>query len=164
MKKRILIAALIAAAVTVGLNLALSGSTSVPTLAEGFGIWESEVIIDDASPGATGMVPLTIICGEDRARTFIVTLEQPGAAQVKVDYVPLLVQASGWITLPDEPIRIEAGEYHSLSIPFRVPYSSTVPAGTQMEARVRVTEIGHGGLVHLAIEAKWFIIVTAAEP
>jgi hypothetical protein len=33
-----------------------------------------------------------------------------------------------------------------------------------MEARLRVTEIGHGGLVSLAIEAKWFIIVTAAGP
>jgi len=164
MKKRMVIAALIAAAVASGVYFGVGSNATVPVLASGFGIWESEIIIDEAVPGATGTVPVTIICGQDRARTFVVTLEQPSANKTANGYTPLLEESKKWVTLPTGPIHIEAGEHHSLSVPFRVPYSSTVPVGTKMEARLRVTEIGHGGLVSLAIEAKWFIIVTAAGP
>ena len=120
MKKRIVVAALVAVSVACGVYFGLDSGISVPVLAEGFGIWESEVLIDDASPGATGTVPVTIINGKDRDRTFVVTLEQPNPNKVKVNYVPLLVECSSWVTLPDESIHIAAGDYHTLSIPFRV--------------------------------------------
>ena len=164
MKKKIPLFVLIAAVLTVGIYYSVWNSmVHVPTLEQGFGIWESEVIIDDASPGATGQVPLTIICGEDYARDFAVSIQQANPNKLKDGYQLFPLECYGWVTLPEEPIHIEAGGHHRLDIPFRVPYSTTVPEGTKMEARLRVTELGQGGLVQLAIEAKWFIIITAMD-
>lgn len=165
MKKRIAIVVAVAMMATAGVYFGVVHSSSepeVPTLAEGFGIWESEIIIDDAEPGATGLVPLTIICGQDQDRTFMVTVEVPSEGKTKNGYQPFPENLHNWLTLPDDLIYIEAGGHHSLEIPFRMPYTATVPPGTQMEARLRVTEVGHGGLVHIGIEARWYIIVTAS--
>lgn len=164
MKKKLAIVALAAVAATAGIYFGIFYHPSdVPVLAQGFGIWESEVVIDDASPGATGEIPFTIICGQDGPRTFTVTVAPANPAKLKDGYQILPEECYGWITVPEEPIYIEAGEYHHLDLPFRVPYSTTLPEGTKLEARVRVTEIGTGGLVALGIEAKWFIIITAMD-
>lgn len=156
---------LLAVAIAAGAYFAVItlADSGVPTLEQGFGIWESEVIIDDASPGATGSIPFTIINGEDCARNFTVSVQQASPNKLKGGYQLFPMECYGWVTLPEEPIQIEAGGYHHLDIPFRVPYSTTLPEGTKMEARLRVTELGQGGLVQLAIEAKWFIITTATD-
>lgn len=162
MKKKIIIIALVVAVVTAGVYFGVSSQRErVPVLEEGFGIWESELVIDDACPGATGLIPLTILCGKDYARTFTVSIEQPNPNKLKNGYEAFPVECYDWITLPDESIHIKAGSHHHLDIPFRVPYSASYEPGTHMEARARVTEVGQGGLVQLAIEAKWYIIITA---
>lgn len=162
MRKKLIIIAVVAAVVTAGVYFGVfHGRQQVPVLEQGFGIWESEIVIGDAAPGATGMVPLTILCGKDYARNFTITLAQPSPNKVKDGYEAFPADCYDWITLPQEPIHVEAGSHQHLDIPFRVPYYNGYDEGTQFEARVRVAEVGQGGLVQLAVESKWYIIITA---
>jgi len=148
---------------------------SVPTLAEGFGILESEIEFRHIYPGWNGTAPLTIINGGDQDRMFSVSVEQPNLAKIKSGYEALPEQFYCWITIPEPEVSIKAGKYHRLMITLAVPadappYRSehtTLTAsddGTglyainQFEVRIRVSDAAPEGLVTLALEAKWYII------
>ena len=147
----------------------------VPRLAEGFGILESEVEFRHVYPGWNGTAPLTIINGADKDRTFQVSVEQANPNKVKNGYEPLPEDFCGWITVPNQAFNITAGDYHQLTITIAVPedapeYRSEYTTVTlsddgaglyttnQFEVRIRVTDMMPGGLVSLALEARWYII------
>ena len=161
--KKIILGIAIAVVIFVGLYFGVLNRsdvpTDVPTLEEGFGIWESEIMFADAEPGCVDTAPLTIICGKDSARNFTVSIEQPRSDKLKDGYAAFPEDYYSWITLPEaQPIVIEAGGYRTLDIQFAVPTSANY-SGQQMEARIRVSEINLTGLIQLALESRWYIVI-----
>ena len=152
-----------------------AGRDAVPSLAEGFGILESEIELRHVHAGWQGSAPLTIINGADKERTFSVSVEQANPNKMKDGYEPLPEDFHAWLTVPDQYITIPAGGHHECTITIAVPsdapeYRSEYTTMTladdgvglyttnQFEVRIRVTDMMPEGLVSLAIEAKWYII------
>ena len=148
---------------------------AVPTLAEGFGILESEVEFRHVYAGWEGTAPLTIINGADKDRTFWVSVQPASPNKVKNGYEPLPEDFHKWLTVPGQNITVPAGSYHQCTITITVPedapeyrseYTTLVLGddGTnlytanQFEIRIRVTDMMPEGLVSMAIEARWYII------
>ena len=133
----------------------------VPQLEEGFGIWESEMEFV-ANPGGYNIATLTIINGNDQDRCFYVTLEQPRLDKLPDGYEPFPQENYDWFTMPESAINITAGHYYQLQIPIAVPYYTDY-MNTNAELRVRVSAFDPTGLIQLAVESRWYIIVTATE-
>jgi hypothetical protein len=169
MKKKIAIIAIVAAMVTAGVYFGIGhlGGSGVPVLAEGFGIWESEVQINNLYPGYTGTVPLTIINGNDKDRIFSVSMELANPDKLANGYECMpeeyfkwftIVGWNGTQTIPQPEVMLKAGEYHHVTVVVSVPNNAEC-WGEHMEVRVRVSDITSSGLVSLAIDSRWYIII-----
>jgi len=158
MKKKILIGVMVVALAAAGYFIADHLKVHVPQLEQGFGIWESEMSIV-ANPGGTNVATLTIINGRDQDRSFYITLEQPNPNKVPYGYDVFPQECYGWFTMPETAIDITAGHYHQLQIPISVPYNATY-LNRNAELRVQVTAFDATGLVQLAVQSRWYIVVT----
>ena len=166
MKKKLPLIALIAATLTVGIYFSvLNASDKVPTLEQGFGIWESEQELE-GNPGGYNVATLTIINGNDEDRSFWVSLEQANPTKLPDGYEVFPEEHYDWFTLSGwdgtqvttEPkVVLKAGEYYQVPIAIRVPYSTTY-LDTEAELRVRVTELS-GTFQVTALESRWYIVV-----
>lgn len=170
MKKKTIIGIAVAVAIAAGAYFGIAHIDRMPTLAEGFGILESEIEIRGVYPGWSGELPLTIINGKDQDRVFSVTLEQANPAKLKFGYEALPAvyydwfEITGWNGKTDilEPeVTLAAGKHHTLMIVVAVP-NDMAYLGKNAEVRVRVSDMTSPGLVALAIESRWYII-TAQE-
>jgi len=130
----------------------------VPQLEQGFGIWEAEEYIV-ANPGGTNIATLTIINGKDQDRSFYITLEQPNPNKLQPSYEAFPLANYGWFTVPESAIGIAAGKYYQVQIPISVPYNATY-LNRNAELRVQVTAFDPTGLVQLAVQSRWYIVVT----
>jgi len=165
MKKTLVIIAVMLA-VTAGVYFGVGHfRPGVPTLEQGFGIWESEQAIT-ANPGGSNIATITIINGQDKDRTFWVSIEQANPDKLPDGYECLPARYFSWFTpsgwdgsqVTVEPkVVVKAGQYRHVSILVAVPTSTdylTQPA----ELRVRVTELS-GGFQITALESRWYIVV-----
>ena len=182
MKEKIAIVVVIAAAVTVGLYFGIGyaqpGALTVEDAYRiweakqaknnrvGFGIWESEQEIV-GNPGGANMATISIFNTRDRDRTFWVSIEQANPNKLLDGYECLPTRCFSWFTptgwdganVTAEPqVIVKAGQYHQVSILVAIP-TSTDYLNQPAEVRLRVTEIGTGGLVVNALESKWYIII-----
>lgn len=182
--RRIAIIIAIAVVVAVGGYFGLMQfKDTTPVLAEGFGILQPTIEIRNIYPGYVATVPFTLLCGEDRDRTFAVTLEQPNPEKLKDGYEALPEANYGWVAVDGSyqggawdwdriefdgdidmgnPILVDAGHYRQLTITVTMPEDSEY-FGKETEVRVRVSELSQSGLVQLAIESKWYIITAPEE-
>lgn len=183
--RRIAIIIVVAVVVAVGGYFGLMQfRDTTPVLAEGFGILQPEVEVRNIYPGYIATAPLTLLCGQDRDRTFAVTLEQPNIAKLKNGYEAFPEDYYEWFTIDPgsyqgggwewgriefdgkidfgDPIIVAAGHYRQLSISVTMPEWSDY-YGKETEVRVRVSELSTTGLVQLAIESKWYIITASLE-
>ena len=158
-KKKILISVVLVVAIGIaGYLIADHFSVHVPELEQGFGIWESEMDIV-ANPGGSNTATLTIINGKDQDRCFYVTLEQPRLDKLPDGYEALPQTNYSWFTVPETAINITAGKYYQLQIPISVPYNATY-LNRNAEVRVQVTAFDSTGLIQLAVQSRWYIVVT----
>lgn len=163
MKKKIIIGAILAVAITVGSYFGIMhAKNGVPWLEEGFGILESEVEFRNVYPGWEGSAPLTVINGKDRDRTFSISLEQPNPNKLKNGYEAFPVEYYSWITITEPEISLEAGQHHEQIIIFAMPEDANYE-GKQTEVRIRVSDMTPTGLVTLAVESRWYIITAELE-
>jgi hypothetical protein len=158
MKKKLIIGILIVVLAGAGYLIADHLRVHVPQLKQGFGIWESEMEIV-ANPGGTNIATLTIINGKDQDRVFYITLEQPNPDKLQPNYEPFPAANYGWFTVPESAIDIAAGKYYQLQIPISIPYNTTY-LNRNAELRVQVTASDSTGLVQLALQSRWYIVVT----
>lgn len=175
MKKKIIIVIVAAIAVTTGVYFAVLQNrietvSTIPTLEESFGIWESQQNIV-SNPGARQNATLTILNGPGQDRWVWVSLEQPSLEHLPNGYEPFPEENYDWFTLTGwngthktkEPaIYIEAGCYYQLAIPIEVPYDTDF-LYRHAELRVQVTEINPGAFQLNAVASKWYIYVTNEE-
>ena len=162
MKKKVLISVILVVAIGIaGYLIADHFRAHVPQLEQGFGIWESEMEFV-ANPGGYNVATLTIINGKDQDRCFYVTLEQPRLDKLQVGYEPFPKENYDWFTVPETAINITAGHYYQLQIPITVPYY-TEYMNTNAELRVQVSAFDATGLVQLAVQSRWYIVVVATE-
>jgi len=157
MKKKVIIGVLVVALAAAGYLIADHLKVDVPQLDRGFGIWESEMSIV-ANPGGTNIATLTIINGKDQDRSFYITLEQPNPDKVPYGYDVLPQECLAWFTVPDTAINITKGNYYQLQIPISVPYNATY-LNRNAELRVQVTAFDPSGLVQLAVQSRWYIVI-----
>ena len=175
--KRILLIAAVAVVVTVVAyfavgNLRMGNVEDDPLhLDEGFGIAEAAVEFVNVYPGWVGSAPLTIINGDDEARVFWVSCEQPTAAKIKEGYEALPEPYFSWITITGwngtaetvEPeVVLAAGEYHQLTLVLAMP-EDVEYYGKRAEVRIRVSDLNPVGIVTIAVESKWFILTADEE-
>ena len=157
---------------------------TTPVLAEGFGIMEPVVLIPDVEPGYDYLVPLTILCGKDQDRIFMVTVEEPNPSKLPDGYMAFPKEYYDWIhiesgsyqggtwewdriTLDGElelgsPIIVAAGHYRHLTLVLTMP-DGVDYYGKQAEVRVRVTELSSEGINRVAIESKWRIVTASQQ-
>ena len=171
MKKKIAIIAIVAVILTCGIyfGLGMKGTPNeMPVLAEGFGILESQIEVNSLYPGYTCTLPLTIINGNDRSRVFAISLEQPNPNKLQNGYEAFPEEYYRWITLTGwdgerptiEPeVVLEAGEHHKVVVALAMPNNADGLWNKHMEVRVRVSDTTSPGLVTLAIEARWYIVI-----
>ena len=159
MKKKVIIGLLVVALAAAGYLIAGHFRVHVPQLEQGFGIWESEMEVV-ANPGGNNTAVLTIINGNDQDRSFYITLEQANPAKVPYGYDVFPEECYSWFTVPDSAINITKGHYYQLQIPISIPYNATY-LNRNAELRVQVTAFDATGLIQLAIQSRWYIVVTA---
>ncbi len=136
-------------------------------LLTGFGIAQSSIEFRNVYPGWNGTAPLTIINGQVRDRVFWVSLEQPNPDKLKEGYQSLPEKYYSWITIngwdgaavTSEPeVVLKAGERHELTLVLTIPEDIDY-ADKRAEVRVRVSDLSQTGLVQVAVETRWYIIV-----
>lgn len=184
-KKKIAIIIAVAVVVAVGGYFGLMQfRDTTPVLAEGFGILEGIVPIPDVRPGWDYLVPLTILCGPDGDKVFVVTLEQPNPDKIPQGFVAFPEEYYSWIHMASQsyqggtwtwdritfndgtdlgdPIVVDAGHYRSLTLVLTMP-DSVDYYGQNAEVRVRVTELSATGFNRIAYESKWYISTAPSE-
>ena len=175
--KRLLLVALVAIAVTIGVyfavgHLRINRDTEYDPLylENGFGIAQASVEFVNVYPGWVGSAPLTVINGNDKDRVLWVNCQPPNPEKLKKGYEAFPEEYYSWITITGwdgtknttEPeVVLAAGENHELTIVLAMPEDADY-ANKRAEVRIRVAEKNPIGLVTIAIESKWYII-TAEE-
>ena len=128
----------------------------MPYLEEGFGIKGSDVTFDGVYAGYTATIPVTLVNGQDKDRLFWLSTRIP--SKVTDGYEPIPFAYLDWIVIPQPGANLAVGEV------YQVPVTLTIPKGLELdgeryEARVLVENTDQAGLVQIAVEMKWFIIV-----
>ena len=182
MKKRILVAALIAAAVSCGVYFGVGYAQSgVLTVGQAYRIWESNMaqrelvgfaVLESeqefvGNPGGVNMATITIFNTRDQDRTFWISIEPANPNKLLDGYECLPARYFTWFTptgwngerVTAVPIvLVGAGQYRQVYIRVAVPLGTDY-LNQKAEVRLRVTETGAGGLVVNALESRWYIVV-----
>lgn len=144
---------------TFGSTITYVGNAGGYILPEGYGISVSEVSFSGVYPGWSGALPLTIINGQDRERTFEVTVHSPGPSQCKSGYEPLPTSNLNWITVVTPMVTASAGSTVDVPIQIAMPLGSP-DTYRNMEVRIMVNDYTQTGLVQYAVESRWYIDTT----
>jgi len=135
------------------LILLIVGCAEIPSLSDGFGLYDGLVYINEVGPGQEEVIPLTIVNGKDLDRLFTISVNLP--SKVKDGFEPLSEEYFCWITMPETEVFVPAGESYQIPITLSIPTDIVYP-GKKVEVRILVEDITQGGL-HTALEARWFI-------
>lgn len=171
MKKKIAIIVIVAVAMTCGIYFGVLNHREeqvkiVPTLEEGFGIWQSEQFID-GNPGGRNVTTLTILNGKDKDRSFWVSLEPAREDKLPEGYELFPEENFDWFTfcgwngtheIEEPKVTLKAGEHYHLPIEVRVPWDATF-LNQPAELRVQVTEMSQSFQL-TAVASRWYIVVT----
>jgi hypothetical protein len=152
--KKLLFASLLAVVLSiVPLTLATANGDIVWETEEGYGI-NSEAHIEGVYAGWTGTVPLIIINGKDKARTFLVTVEKP--TNLVSGFEALPEECFSWIVVSNNLVTVSAGETIQVPVTITIPANITYVNKRQQTA-IEVKEVDQG-FVQIAVQCKWFII------
>lgn len=124
------------------------------TLDTSFSIYEKVVL--DVHPGWTGNVPFLLSSGRDADRTFVLSVISP--SNITKGFESLPMQYFSWIAVPQMGVDVAAGEYIEISITVTIP-KDTKYRGKKAEVWILVEDTTQTGLVQIALESRWFIIV-----
>jgi hypothetical protein len=138
-----------------GTNVIYEGDQIIPKLDSGFGILESKITFDGVYPGWSGTVPLTIINGQDRDRLFVVSVISASNPQTGYEVFPQ--QYLYWIVISRPEVTVSKGGNVKIPITLTVPEVSNYKG--KAEVRILVEDTTQTGLVQIALESRWFIII-----
>jgi len=162
MKKKIAIIitiAIVVAAVIVAVQFLMpavpADEAGIPDLQEGFGIYGSEVKFDGMYPGYSGNASITIINGQDKDRTFSVTITD--ANTLTKGYEGLPAQYFYWVNITKPEVTISAEGMEEILIVLTMPEDADY-RGKHAQFGIRVGDLTQTGLVQIALESKWYII------
>lgn len=128
-----------------------------PEVNEGYGLYGATVTITDIWPGWSGSAPLTIVNGKDYARTFHLTIQQPGSSLQK-GYEPLPEKYFSWITIEDLQPKVAIGGVKKVSITLSAPFDFPVELrGKKYDVRILVEDWSQTGFIQNALQEKWLI-------
>lgn len=128
-----------------------------PTVGEGFGLHGATVTLVDVYPGWSGSAPITIVNGNDYARTFHLMLQQPGAT-VQNGYEPFPEGCFSWITLEDMQPKVAIGGVRKVSVTLSAPFNFPAEMrGKKYDVRILVEDWSQTGFIQLALQQKWLI-------
>jgi len=132
-----------------------------PKVEEGYGLYGATVTIDGVYPGWSGGAPVTIVNGNDQARVFRLSLQQPGES-LGVGYEPFPVEYFGWIAIGDVSPWVAAGYTGEIPVTLSIPKNMPDELkGKSYEVRILVEDWSQSGFVQLALQEKW--LITFAE-
>lgn len=152
--KKLLFASLLAVVLSiVPPMLATANGDIVWETEEGYGI-NSEAHIEGVYAGWTGTVPLIIINGKDKARTFLVTVEKP--TNLVSGFEALPEECFSWIVVSNSLVTVSAGETIQVPVTITIPANITYVNKRQQTA-IEVKEADQG-FVQIAVQCKWFIV------
>ena len=158
-KKKIVILVAIAiavvAVVVIVRFLMPATDAGIPELEKGFGIYGSEVKFDGVYPGYSGNASITIINGQDKDRTFSVTVTD--ANRLTNGYEALPDEYFCWVSITKPEVTISAGDNEEIPIVLTMPEDADYK-DKRAQFGIRVGDLTQTGLVQIALESKWYII------
>lgn len=121
----------------------------------GFGV-NSRAVFEGVYPGWSGTIPITIVNGRDRDRLFVISVVSPTNPLEGYEAFPR--QYLYWFTISQPTVTVLKGGS------FQVPITLTMPKdldcrGKKFEVRILVEDTTQTGLVQIAVESRWFIII-----
>jgi hypothetical protein len=140
-----------------GSQILTIGDAGSSAINEGFGLSGATVTLTGVYAGWSGGAPLTILNGNDHARTFHIMLQQPGASLTD-GYQPFPEKYFGWFVIEDLTPTIPIGGERKVSITISVPYKfPSDMSGKKYEIRILVEDWSQTGFLQLAYQQKWLI-------
>ena len=130
------------------------GDEGIPELAEGFGVYGASVELDGVYPGWSGVIPLTIVNGQDRERTFVISLRSPVIPEEGYEVFPQSYY--DWISISESEVTLPSGETYEIQFTFTMPKGKDY-SDRKAEVRIRLDDITQTGLIQTAVESKWYI-------
>jgi len=133
------------------------GDQNIPDLERGFGLYGSVIEFKGVYPGWKGIVPVTIVNGNDRDRFF--TLNLTLSSKVKEGFEQFPEEYFHWISISQPTVNIPMGEVKQIPVTISIP-EDTDYSDKQAEVRIIVADTTQTGLVQIALETKWFITLS----
>jgi len=124
-------------------------------LETGYGVYTG-VYCWDMHPGANITVPLKIICGHDKPRTFEVYVTEPKPGSVEKGYTALPKECYSWITVGTHLVSAEAGETVSVPVTIVIP-DDIIYVNRHDAIAFYVNDITQTGFQQIAYKPVWYI-------
>jgi hypothetical protein len=124
------------------------------TIDTSFAIYEKTVL--SVYPGWTGTVPFLLSCGRDNDRFFVLSVMSP--SNITNGFEALPMQCFSWIAIPKLGVNVSAGKYIEVPITVTIP-RDTKYRGMKAEVWILVEDTTQTGLIQIALESRWFIII-----
>lgn len=129
-----------------------------PGVSEGFGLYGATVTITNVYPGWSGSAPITIVNGNDHARTFQLSLQQPGIGVLQRGYEPFPKEYFSWINIENMQPRAAIGGTVRVSVTLSSPFNFPRELkGKKYDLRILVEDWSQTGFIQLALQEKWLI-------
>jgi hypothetical protein len=128
---------------------------------EGFYLYGGTVVPEDTDgnavelwAGFSGSAPLTIVNGNDYARTFHLSIQSPS-----VDgYLPFPEKYYSWVSIEDLTPKVAIGGSRRISITLSVPYQlPNEIRGNKFTFGILVEDWSQTGFVQIAYQQKWLV-------
>jgi len=130
----------------------------MPYLKEGFGIKGSSITFKNVYSGYTATIPVTLVNGQDKDRYFELSTRVP--SKVSDGYEPIPLEYLDWIIIEEPTADLTAGETYQVPVTLDIPEDlESEIEGKKYEARVLVEDTTQIGVVQIAVDMKWFIVV-----
>ena len=126
-------------------------------LADGFGLIGATVTLTGVYAGWSGGAPLTIINGNDQARTFHISLQEPSSSLTD-GYEAFPSQYFNWVVMDDLTPSVVAGGQKIVNVTLNIP--SDLPSemmGKKYDVRILVEDWSQAGFLQIAYQQKWLI-------
>ena len=130
----------------------IAGGTHIngmATVLDNFGIYGSPVKFNGVYPGWKDIGVLTILNGQDRERTLVISVQK--AIETEVGYEAFPEEHFWWLTISEPVITITAGGVYQIPITLEMPSYSDY-TGKQAIVRIRVEDT-----TQLTLDTNWYI-------
>jgi len=117
------------------------GDQDIPTIQEGFGIYGPEADFDGVYPGWSGTIPVTVINGKDKERTFTLTA----------------LEYASWVSISEPEFVVPAGGTYQVPVTLAIPENTSLPKNFDID--ILVADSTQTGLVQIGYTVKWHIKV-----